>query len=75
MKPTSPYTIRGRIIQVHHKSGLTTVRTFQRKYDADYFVGVAHKETLILEISALQKENSLLYDVKGILGSKADGKL
>ncbi len=61
--------------EVHHEYGLTTVQTLpNEKYDA-VILGVAHKEFLNLELSALQKENSLLYDVKGILGSKADGKL
>lgn len=38
-------------------------------------LGVSHKEFLELNFSDLQKENSLLYDVKGVLGSIADNRL
>ena len=38
-------------------------------------LGVAHKEFSALNLDALQKENSVLYDVKGVLGNKVDGKL
>lgn len=44
------------------------------KYDA-VVLGVAHKEFLNLTISDLQKETSIIYDVKGILVGKVDGKL
>lgn len=38
-------------------------------------LGVSHKEFLELNFSELQKENSLLYDVKGVLGTIADNRL
>ncbi|OIV43217.1 nucleotide sugar dehydrogenase [Flavobacterium johnsoniae] len=38
-------------------------------------LGVSHKECLELNFSELQKENSLLYDVKGVLGTIADNRL
>ncbi|MFG4004733.1 nucleotide sugar dehydrogenase [Flavobacterium aquidurense] len=44
------------------------------KFDA-IVLGVSHKEFLELNFSELQKENSLLYDVKGVLGSIADNRL
>ncbi|SHM62212.1 nucleotide sugar dehydrogenase [Flavobacterium saccharophilum] len=44
------------------------------KFDA-IVLGVAHAEFLKLEFSELQKANSLLYDVKGILGTLADNRL
>ncbi|WP_281231856.1 nucleotide sugar dehydrogenase [Flavobacterium gelatinilyticum] len=44
------------------------------KFDA-IVLGVAHNEFLKLNFSELQKENSLLYDVKGVLGSIADNRL
>nr|WP_315223163.1 nucleotide sugar dehydrogenase [uncultured Flavobacterium sp.] len=44
------------------------------KYDA-IVLGVAHKEFLDLDFSSLQNEKSLLYDVKGVLGSLADNRL
>ena len=45
-----------------------------QKFDA-VVLGVSHKEFLKLEISQLQKELSVLYDVKGVLGNDVDGKL
>jgi len=44
------------------------------KFDA-VVLGVAHKEFLNLDLDALRNENSVLYDVKGILGGLVDGKL
>ena len=44
------------------------------QFDA-VILGVAHEQFLTLDYSLLQKENSLLYDVKGVLGAKADGRL
>jgi UDP-N-acetyl-D-glucosamine/UDP-N-acetyl-D-galactosamine dehydrogenase len=44
------------------------------KFDA-VVLGVSHKEFLELDIASLQKELSVLYDVKGILGANVDGKL
>ena len=44
------------------------------QYDA-VVLGVGHKEFLDLDFDILRKENSVLYDVKGILKVKVDGKL
>ncbi|CAA9200639.1 nucleotide sugar dehydrogenase [Flavobacterium collinsii] len=44
------------------------------KFDT-IILGVAHKKFLELDLVSLQKENSILYDVKGILGNNVDGKL
>jgi len=44
------------------------------KFDA-IVLGVSHKEFLKLNFSEFQKENSLLYDVKGVLGTIADNRL
>ncbi|WP_343695612.1 nucleotide sugar dehydrogenase [Flavobacterium sp.] len=44
------------------------------KFDA-IVLGVAHSEFLGLNFSALQKNDSLLYDVKGVLGEIADNRL
>lgn len=45
-----------------------------QKFDA-VVLGVAHHEFLDLDLSQLQNEKSLLYDVKGVLGEKVDGRL
>lgn len=44
------------------------------KFDA-VVLGVSHKEFLTVDYKALQAENSILYDVKGILTGEVDGKL
>jgi UDP-N-acetyl-D-galactosamine dehydrogenase len=46
----------------------------KEKFDA-IVLGVAHKEFLKLNFSELQESNSLLYDVKGVLGTIADNRL
>jgi UDP-N-acetyl-D-galactosamine dehydrogenase len=46
----------------------------QQKFDA-VVLGVVHQEFLNIDFSELQKDSSLLYDVKGILGNKSDGRL
>ena len=46
----------------------------ESKFDA-IVLGVAHKEFLNIEFTSLQKENSVLYDVKGFLVEGVDGKL
>ncbi|MBU2061974.1 MAG: nucleotide sugar dehydrogenase [Bacteroidetes bacterium] len=61
--------------EVMHEYNLETCRALpNQKFDA-VVLGVAHKEFLDLQIAALQNENSILYDVKGILGANADGRL
>ncbi|MFB3389199.1 nucleotide sugar dehydrogenase [Flavobacterium sp. LAR06] len=44
------------------------------KFDA-IVLGVAHAEFLKLNFSKLQKSNSMLYDVKGVLGNIVDNRL
>lgn len=61
--------------EVLHEYGLETVRSLpDTQFDAAV-VGVAHKEFMGIDYGKLLKENSVLYDIKGILGGKADGKL
>ena len=38
-------------------------------------LGVAHKEFLSLNIDNFRNKNSVVYDVKGVLVGKVDGKL
>lgn len=46
----------------------------EQTFDA-IVLGVAHQEFLDLNYSSLQKETSVIYDVKGFLGTLADGRL
>lgn len=63
---------------VKHEYGLTTCNKFEElpsfKFDA-VVLGVAHNQFKKMDIASLRKENSILYDVKGILGNIADAKL
>lgn len=60
---------------VKKEYNLVTIDTLPNdKFDA-IVLGVSHQEFLELNFSELQKENSLLYDVKGVLGSIADNRL
>ncbi|WP_426063456.1 nucleotide sugar dehydrogenase [Flavobacterium sp. DSP2-3-1] len=61
--------------EVQHEYRLMTTAILPKeKFDA-VVLGVAHREFLAIDFSKLQNENSLLYDVKGILGKVADGRL
>jgi UDP-N-acetyl-D-galactosamine dehydrogenase len=63
------------IQEVKEEYGLVTIGTIpNEKFDA-IVLGVAHSEFLNLNFSELQKTNSLLYDVKGVLGTIADNRL
>lgn len=44
------------------------------KYDA-VILGVAHKEFANLDLESFKSDKGIIYDVKGILGAKADGCL
>lgn len=62
--------------EVKHEYGWESVRQLQtgKKYDA-IVLTVAHNEFKALDLNVLCKDNSVIYDVKGVLGSVADGKL
>jgi UDP-N-acetyl-D-galactosamine dehydrogenase len=61
--------------EVKHEYGLDTTTVLpSQKFDA-VVLGVAHAAFLKLDLASLQNANSLLYDVKGVLGTEVDGKL
>lgn len=61
--------------EVKHEYNLITTQTLPiDKFDA-IVLGVAHTVFLKMNISLLQKETSILYDVKGVFGDGVDGKL
>ncbi|SHG47959.1 UDP-N-acetyl-D-galactosamine dehydrogenase [Flavobacterium micromati] len=62
-------------IEVQKEYALITTNTIPKQKFDTVVLGVAHKEFLELDISVLKNTNSILYDVKGVLGDKADGKL
>ena len=60
---------------VKKEYNLVTIKSIPNdKFDA-IVLGVSHKEFLKLNLSELRKTNSLIYDVKGVLGAIADNKL
>jgi len=63
------------IEEVRKEYGLTTINILPKeKFDA-IVLGVAHSEFLKLDFLEIQKINSLIYDVKGVLGTIANNRL
>jgi len=62
-------------VEVKHEYGLETSNVLpQEVYDA-IVLGVAHSAFLNMDLSLLQKPDSVIYDVKGVLGKKAHAQL
>jgi UDP-N-acetyl-D-galactosamine dehydrogenase len=63
------------IEEVKKEYGLSTKAILPKgKFDA-IVLGVAHAEFLKIDFQDIQKTNSLIYDVKGVLGTIADNRL
>jgi UDP-N-acetyl-D-galactosamine dehydrogenase len=61
--------------EVLHEFNLVTLKELPKeKYDT-IVLTVAHNEFKNIDLSMFKKENSIIYDVKGILNEKADAKL
>lgn len=61
--------------EVKHEYGLTTTDKLPaEKFDA-VVLTVAHKQFLNLELEGLKNNGAVVYDVKGVLGTKCDRKL
>lgn len=61
--------------EVAHEYGVRNLTSLNdTKYDA-IILAVAHKDFLDLDFSELLETNGVIYDVKGVLGSRADKKL
>lgn len=61
--------------EVEHEYKIeSTTKLSPEKYDA-IVLGVSHKEFLTIDLEAHLNDNGVVYDVKGILGDKVDGKL
>jgi UDP-N-acetyl-D-glucosamine/UDP-N-acetyl-D-galactosamine dehydrogenase len=61
--------------EVMHEYGLETVNVLPPGKFEGIILGVAHKEFKALDYDTLRQGNSVLYDVKGVLGEIADGGL
>jgi UDP-N-acetyl-D-galactosamine dehydrogenase len=62
-------------IEVAHEYRLKITNNIPTEKFDTIILGVAHKEFDKLDLSILRKENSVLYDVKGVLLDGVDGKL
>jgi UDP-N-acetyl-D-galactosamine dehydrogenase len=62
-------------VEVLNEYGLTNSHEAPKATFDAIVLGVAHREFLSLDIEALRNANSVVYDVKGVLGDRADGKL
>jgi UDP-N-acetyl-D-galactosamine dehydrogenase len=62
-------------VEVAREYNLTTTTSLPKNQFDAVVLGVAHSVFKDLDLQSLQKEKSLLYDVKGILGDQADGRL
>ena len=61
--------------EMEHEYHLKTTQSLPNEtYDA-IVLGVAHKEFLELDFEKLKNKNAIIYDVKGVLKIKVDGKL
>lgn len=61
--------------EVQHEYGLTTTRELPNgKYEA-VVLTVAHNEFMDLDLDQLKNGQTVVYDVKGVLGDKCDKKL
>lgn len=61
--------------EVYHEYQLKTTKELpKQKFDA-VVLTVAHKEFLDRDLNTLLNQNGILYDVKGILSGKVDGRL
>jgi UDP-N-acetyl-D-galactosamine dehydrogenase len=62
--------------EVKHEYGWDSIKELGDAKDCDAIVlAVAHDEFKSLDLTSLCKKNKVIYDVKGILGELADGRL
>ena len=61
--------------EVKHEYKLSTTNELPSTTFDAIVLGVAHKEFTTIDLSKLKKANGVLFDVKGVLNEKADGRL
>ena len=61
--------------EVKHEYKLNTTNELPSTTFDAIVLGVAHKEFTTIDLSKLKKANGVLFDVKGVLNEKADGRL
>lgn len=61
--------------EVKHEYGLTTITDLPSDKFDGIILGVAHREFKSIDLASLRKPDAVVYDVKGMLGTSADGRL
>jgi UDP-N-acetyl-D-galactosamine dehydrogenase len=61
--------------EVMHEYGLKSTKSLPKEKFDSIVLTVSHNEFKKLALSSLRKDNSILYDVKGVLEGKVDGRL
>jgi UDP-N-acetyl-D-galactosamine dehydrogenase len=61
--------------EVMHEYKLETTDQLPNETFDAIVLGVSHKEFQAVNLDALKNKNAVVFDVKGVLGDKADGKL
>jgi len=61
--------------EVRHEYKMETINEMPSQTFDAIVLGVAHKEFTAIDFSKLKKANGVLFDVKGVLNEKADGRL
>jgi UDP-N-acetyl-D-galactosamine dehydrogenase len=61
--------------EVFHEYNLVSVKELPKDTFDTIVLTVAHNEFKNIDLSIFKKENAVIYDLKGILGEKADAKL
>jgi UDP-N-acetyl-D-glucosamine/UDP-N-acetyl-D-galactosamine dehydrogenase len=64
-----------KLAEVQHEYQLEMTNVLPTSTFDAIVLGVAHKEFLDIDMSKLQNSNGVLFDVKGVLNEKADGRL
>jgi UDP-N-acetyl-D-galactosamine dehydrogenase len=61
--------------EVQHEYGLETVSELPRGTFDAIVLAVSHKQFSVINFDTLKKSNAVVFDVKGILNERADGRL
>ncbi|WP_223584168.1 nucleotide sugar dehydrogenase [Sphingobacterium sp. GVS05A] len=61
--------------EVEHEYGIESVCELPNRRFDGVVLGVAHNEFLNIDFENLKKENSIIYDVKGVISQLADSRL
>ena len=61
--------------EVKYEYGLDSLQEMQKETFDAIILTVAHNKFINMDLSTYKKENTIIYDVKGVLQQNVDGKL